>query len=76
MVVKLQEEHRFYALFNGQSVATKTMFGKGTKVSYCFYALFNGQSVATLKEGGANGADVVSMPFLTGSLLQRSRKIQ
>ena len=37
---------RFYALFNGQSVATEGTF-EVLRRALCFYALFNGQSVAT-----------------------------
>ena len=62
---------RFYALFNGQSVATvysRLVYWH----SYCFYALFNGQSVATgAVDEWRSPEEEVSMPFLTGSLLQQ-----
>ena len=61
---------RFYALFNGQSVATEGTF-EVLRRALCFYALFNGQSVATkISVIVFRQFKKVSMPFLTGSLLQ------
>ena len=63
----------FYALSNGQSVATVYWNDVFTEVVYGFYALSNGQSVATKETPDETTTVIfVSMPFLTGSLLQHS----
>ena len=68
--MKDMKKRSFYALFNGQSVATNCKrIGRFNWSG--FYALFNGQSVATDVFCNSKPFTKVSMPFLTGSLLQR-----
>ena len=61
---------RFYALSNGRSVATQQERCTGMS-QYSFYALSNGRSVATGNPIIFPEVKYVSMPFLTGGLLQQ-----
>ena len=64
----------FYALSNGQSVATEKA-GELYLQRLGFYALSNGQSVATSSLRNSSTERPVSMPFLTGSLLQPTNSV-